>query len=170
MRKFIFFSLMCLTLGAIAQTTVYKTVNEDGTVTFSDTPTSGAQELTLTGSSTIESMPVTPLPAVQTQSTDQVNYRLNVLSPTQDATLRNNNGDIRIAARISPETQGTYLLDFGGQQYDSTSGVFTLNNIDRGTHSYKVLFTDNKGKVIASSEERTLHLHQASVMIRRNIN
>ena len=164
-------SLTGWAFSGAAQTQVYKTVNKDGPVTYSDTPTAGAEELELSGSSTIESVPVKPLPPLSSgQDNDGVNYRLNIMTPAPDATLRNNNGDIRIATRIEPQAQGNYLLDFGGQQYSSTSGVFNLENIDRGTHTYTVLFTDNKGKVIASSEQRTLHLHQASVMIRQSIN
>ncbi|MFC4700588.1 DUF4124 domain-containing protein [Glaciecola siphonariae] len=174
MRITILLALVFVMGVATAQTTIYKTVNEDGTVTFSDSPSPGAEKLEFSSpSTTIESAPVSPVnTAAQTQqqAQQQTNYRLSILSPSPGATVRNNSGDIRIASRIQPDTAGTYLLDFNGQQYSSQSGVFNLENIDRGEHAYKVLFTDGTGKVIASSEQQTLYLHQASILIRNSNN
>jgi hypothetical protein len=171
MRVLIFMLVLITAFGVTAQTKIYKVVNKDGTISFSDEPIAGGEEVQLSGNSTtIESVPVPLQPATPQEPPKQVNYRISILSPAPEATLRNNNGDIRIASRIEPKTTGTYLLDFGGQQQSSNTGVFSLENIDRGAHTYKVLFTDNKGKVIASSDERTLYLHQASVLIPNNNN
>lgn len=172
MRHAVLLIMICFTLAVFAEGKIYKIINADGTVSFSDTPSAGAQEVQLDGNMTTIQSAVTAPNRVNsaTQNRAEQNYTLSILSPAPDATVRDNDGNIRIAAKIQPQSPGMYLLNFAGQQYTSSSGVFTLVGVDRGAHTYNLTFSNNRGKVIASSEERTVYLHQASVLIRRNIN
>jgi hypothetical protein len=156
--------------GLSAQGKIYKIVNEDGTISFSDSPAPGAEEITLSPTTnTMQSM-LSASPSAPVQNKQAPKYQLSILSPAPDATVRNNTGKVNIAAQIEPQVRGTYELDFGGEIYTSITGAFNLENINRGSHSYQIKFTDNSGKVIASSESRTLHMHQASVLIRNSVN
>lgn len=170
MRAVLILMIVFFASAVHAENKIYKVVNADGTVSFSDTPAPGAEEVKLNASTT--SMQLVPLNN-QTNTAPtrpSTSFRLSILSPMPDATIRANNGDVRISAQIQPKTPGKYLLDFAGKQYTSDSGVFALKGIDRGAHTYSLKFTDNKGKVIASSDKRTLYLHQASVLIRNTNN
>lgn len=170
MRSIVVCILLVVACGLSAQDKIYKIVNKDGTISFSDSPAPGAEELTIsTIANTMQSMH-SAAPAAPAQPKQARQYQLTILSPEPDATVRNNTGKVNVAAQIDPQVRGTYELDFNGELYTSITGVFNLENINRGSHSYQVKFTDNSGKVIASSESRTLHMHQASVLIRNSVN
>ena len=172
MRGFIF-CLLCAAFiigDSYAQTKIYKIVHKDGTISFSDTPAPGAEEIVLEkNTNRMQSMLPNNIPT-PTPKKQAPEYNLSILSPGPDATVRNNNGLVNIASEITPQVRGIYQLDFGGERYTSSTGVFSLEGINRGSYTYSISFTDNSGKVIASSETRTLHLHQASVLIRNSVN
>lgn len=170
MRSLVLLLILFITLSVTAQGKIYKIVNKDGTVSFSDLPTPGAEEVALNSSSTtMQFVPVQAQP-VPIQTRPSPSFQLSILSPAADATIRDNNGNLKITAKIQPKAPGKYILDFAGQQHSSDSGVFTLKGINRGAHTYSLAFVNNTGKVIASSDERTLYLHQASVLIRNSNN
>lgn len=160
---------ICTSLGIQAQEqTIYKTVHKDGTITYSDQASPDAIEVTLNvNTNTMQSIAAAQI-TPQTQSQMQVkqkSYKLNILSPEIDATVRNNAGNLSIAASLEPSLAGFYQLHINSQTIDSSTGVFKLENMDRGTYQYQVKFIGNSGKVIASSELRSLHLHRASILI-----
>jgi hypothetical protein len=166
-----FFVIICIctSLGIKAQAQIiYKTVHKDGTITYSDQASPGAIEVTLNvNTNTMQSIAATQN-TPQTQSQIQVkqkSYKLNILSPEIDATVRNNAGNLSIAANLEPSLAGFYQLHINSQIIDSGTGVFKLENMDRGSYQYQVKFIGNSGKVIASSELRSLHLHRASILI-----
>lgn len=147
---------------------IYKTVHSDGTVSYSDQASEGAIEVNLnTNTTTIEALqtpsatPPPPSPAMK----KRMEYHVSVLSPSKDATIRNNLGEINIVAQLEPATGGFFELIINDSKYQSATGIFALSNMDRGSYQYLINFVDNSGKVIASSESRTLHLHKASVLI-----
>lgn len=144
---------------------IYKTVHADGSVSYSDQPSEGAVEIDIGGNALtiqgLKSPPITP-PKILKQTTD---YKLTILSPAKDATIRNNLGEINIAAQLEPSLAGTFELVINGTAYQSVTGIFRLSNMDRGSYQYLIHFIDNSGKVIASSQTSTLHLHKASVLI-----
>jgi hypothetical protein len=103
---------------------------------------------------------------VQAQVTQKKReYKLNIVSPQKDATIRNNMGQITISASLEPTLGGFFQLTINGQTIDSANGTFILENMSRGSYQYQVKFIGNSGKVIAFSDTRSLHLHRASVLI-----
>ncbi len=144
---------------------IYKTEHQDGSVTYSDVPSEGAIRIELdVNVTTIQSSPASaPIPVITTKSTTQLT--LTILSPENNATVRNNMGNIAIAASLEPIVGGTFHLHINDQIHQSATGVFTLSNMDRGAYQYHIKFINNSGKVIALSESRTLYLHRASAQI-----
>ena len=150
----------------INSVTVYKTVHKDGTVTYSDqaSPDAVAEELDVP-ISTIQSN-ARPAPSQpQMTSTPKVSYKVNILSPAPEATIRNNVGDLSIGAALEPKVAGFFQLHINGEIHESATGMFRLSNMNRGTYQYSVKFIDNTGKLIASSDVRNVYLHQASALI-----
>lgn len=162
-------ALLCcavFTTSHALQCTIYKTINKDGSITYSDQPSPGAIELSLdVNTSTMQSVQSTTLPKQMSTSKPQIAYTVNILSPAQDATIRNNMGNINIAASVEPKLGGFFQLSINEQIHESANGLFSLSQMDRGSYQYSVKFIDNSGKVIALSKARTLHLHKASSLI-----
>ena len=154
------------TAFAHADTVIYKKVNEDGTVTYSDTPFDGAEKVIIKAqSSVIPSTPVAPPPPPAPKpAVKPKKHKLSILSPENESTIRDNSGNFRIITKLEPSAAGIYTLDMNGVTYQSPNGVFDMKNMNRGEYNYKVTFADKSGKVIASTKSSTLFLQRASVL------
>lgn len=151
--------------GLFISKKIYKIVNEDGSITFSDTPVSGAEVLVISVPTSNISSNMSPKTIqIPPNQTEQVNYKLNVITPENDATIRNNLGTFTIATSIEPVATGLFQLNINGQIIESPSGTFQLQKMNRGAYQYTVKFIDTSGKIIASTQTRNLYLHQASVL------
>ena len=146
---------------------VYKITNDDGTVIYTDTPSAQSEEVTFNGitdnvTPSIPASPATPPVA----SSPAIRYTVSIVSPQPEATVRNNNGKVTIKAQAAPKPTGRFQLIFDGEPIQRNSaGIFALSGINRGAHPFSVALIDNKGKTLASSQQQTLYLHQASALI-----
>ncbi|MBQ4830709.1 DUF4124 domain-containing protein [Alteromonas sp. MMG017] len=153
-------------------TPVYKVKQADGTILYTDSPSPKSDTVEFDAKTqNVVSSPSAPKPTLaQTTKSKTKTYNVVIASPAPNATLRNNAGNFTIRANQPTSVKAPrYQLIFDGALLQSnTTGVFTLNGINRGEHQYKVELTDNKGKTLASSALQTLFLHQASALINSN--
>lgn len=177
-RQFLFTVVLFMPLVGSAQQdntsqtgTIYKVQREDGSIVYTDVPSENAQPLEFDEKTQnqVTAIP-TPTPAVPTRDKAKPSYKVTIASPAPEATIRNNMGNITIRATQPDSPRASrYRLVFDGQAIETNnSGLFQLKGVNRGAHQFKVELTDNKGKTLASSDEQTLFLHQASVFINRN--
>ena len=149
---------------------IYKVVNSDGTVTYTDQPVSQAEPMAF-DDKTLNVVNATKAPALPppapAPAKAKPQYRVAIVSPQPEATVRNNLGEVTISAKQTSTTRAPlYRLVFDGAPYKSnSSGTFKLEGIHRGAHTFKIELTDNTGKTLASSPTQTLYLHQASALI-----
>ncbi|GGI82523.1 DUF4124 domain-containing protein [Shewanella gelidii] len=166
------FLLACLAVvPIIAQATVYRWVDENGKVHYSDKPTSNAEIVTLK-ENTHNKVTVPKAIDYEKDVTAQeaevaVDYKLSIISPEQEATIRDNDGNVDIVATTQPKPpkSALYTLYMDGKLVGEAqhNAVFNLKNIDRGTHQFEVKMITQSGKVLASSSPRTVFLHRARV-------
>ncbi|ABS06431.1 DUF4124 domain-containing protein [Shewanella baltica] len=152
----------------LAQATVYKWVDKDGKVHYSDEPQPNAQIVELK-EKTLNQIAL-PLPKTDSNNANQaiesIQYQVNITSPAEEETVRDNNGDFDVVATITPELKSQYLmalkLDGTPVGQPQIGGTFKLKNIDRGEHTLVVDALTQNGKVFASSSPRKIFLHQAA--------
>ncbi|MGR3969415.1 DUF4124 domain-containing protein [Shewanella sp. 1180_01] len=152
----------------LAQATVYKWVDKDGKVHYSDEPQPNAQVVELK-EKTLNQIAL-PLPKTESNNANQaiesIQYQVNITSPAEEETVRDNNGDFDVVATITPELKSQYLmalkLDGNTIGQPQIGGTFKLKNIDRGEHTLVVDALTQNGKVFASSSPRKIFLHQAA--------
>ncbi|MBR9728097.1 DUF4124 domain-containing protein [Shewanella intestini] len=167
MRLIILITLLTLSFSSFAA--VYRWVDENGKVHYSDEPQSNASEMELNKNTqnTISINPPKLLNNNSNQTNSNINYSVAILSPSEEATIRSNTGTIKVSASISPRLpQGAfYTLLLNGQikVQPQASSMFTLSNVDRGEHTIVVNVVTQNGKVLASSSPRTIFLHRASL-------
>ena len=174
-----------LTIGALAMAlsssvpafaAIYRTVDEDGNVVFTDVPpkeTSKAVKLD-------NHNDYTP-PAAETASSNEratgwladeeenenaapTGYSAIAISyPGNDEAVRENAGNLTVTIESEPAldtNQGhsiEILLD--GEPAGSASGAsVALTNIDRGTHTLSANVVDRSGSVLGSSNTITFHM------------
>lgn len=165
LRLFLVLSL-CITPGYAQE--IYKVVNQDGSVTYTDKPVVNAEPVEL-GPDNRMSMP-TP-PPVQTATTNSKASKpkpvIEVVQPKPEATVRNNAGNMTIAANVSnADKQGKFKLYINDTLVkEQSNAVFHLQGINRGAHTFYITHIDNTGKTLASTSPQTFYLHQASRLI-----
>jgi len=151
--------------SALAQQ-IYRTVDEDGNVVFSDVPPSPSQQG--------EAVNVAPMntfsaPAIEasesSESTDSAEaiYRyLEITSPGNEESIRDNAGNVTITAAIEPRLRRSHrmvlVMDQNPTEIVAEGSEFVLRNVDRGTHTVSVRVLDRAGVVQVESEARTFHM------------
>ena len=159
-------------LTAAAADQIYRTVDADGNVVFTDVPPADStgepagKEVTLPPSNTYQPQ-VAPAPP-QPQSDEstasgaaEASYydQLAIVDPANDQTIRSNNGDVVIQAEVDPPLKSDHrlLLTFDGAPTDieAEDGVFQLNNVDRGTHTAAARIVDGNNEVVMESQPVT---------------
>jgi hypothetical protein len=162
--------LLCLSLGS-AQAEVYKSVNERGEVIYSDRPGKDAERLRMPDLPTYTPQPLRSY----TRSTDPerseppAGYdRFIISSPANDATIRNNVGNLEVTTLLQPalmvprEHTVQFYLDGVAQGVASDALTLSLENIDRGTHRLSASVLDADGKVLITTAPVTVHIKRAS--------
>lgn len=158
-------------LTLCANAAVYKRVDKQGNVYYSDKPVTGAEKIKLPPPGTYSSPQISPVPAPPTRTqrrlqSKQIATRFIIAAPRDQQTLRSAQGNIKIAINIQPALRKTnkirLLLD-GKSQGDFNSTTITLKEVDRGAHKIEALLIDSKNRVIANSNTVTVFFHRPRV-------
>lgn len=177
-KNSMFFRVLCLFIfygiGICHAETIYKVVQQDGTVLYTDQPVPGAIAIDLSSVNTSTMPRLATVPPDKRTSKDDNDsgpqYVVKVVSPTPEATIRDNTGQIAITATVSPNVpNGEFNLFLDNSKIASQNfGSFILDGINRGAHTFFISVTDNTGKTLASSEPQTFYMHQVSILTRPN--
>jgi hypothetical protein len=161
--------ILLLIFMATARAEIYKSIDADGEVVYSDRPSRGAEQV---------SMPT--LPSYTPQSPGAVGRSASAVvepqhyenftltSPVNEATIRNNLGTVEIETSLTPPLLSElghgiqFYLD--GMAYGAVtdSTTMTLGNVDRGTHQLSARVVDASGKVLLATSEITVFVKRAS--------
>ena len=138
--------LVLIGVAVAVNAAVYRWIDSDGTVTYSDRPQPGSERLKLTPLQTYSPAPVptdvAPAPKKSREVEDYEEFA--ILAPRNDATFRNNGGNIDVQLKLEPTLRGTHAV--GILLNDRTVGEpgstmsLTLSNLDRGTHRLPSVF------------------------------
>ncbi len=151
---------------------VYKWVDENGVVHFSDQPHENAQKVELKAPQTY-SAPKTPAgparparaPGPQPAAAYQ---RCAISEPAADQVFMNTS-TVTAGVTVQPAVRlgDTVIVTMDGQRIPGVppgGGGFTISPVDRGTHSIQMTVVDSSGKTVCSSAAVTFHVHQPSLL------
>jgi hypothetical protein len=148
---------------------VYTWIDESGNRMYSDVPRDGAELMKIK-----EGTNYTPpgqkskldysklMPKVVETGDSYSNF--SIISPSNDQTIRNNNGDFQVAIDVRPKLRKGHKIRLeidGKVAQNSMSSFMSLANIDRGTHTLVAYITGSGGKTIKTTAPVTIHLHRA---------
>jgi len=172
MNKVKFTLLAAILLSWITglQAAVYKTVDPEGNVFYTDKPAGNGKPVDLPPLSTIPP-PKYKLskPKAESGASGTGYTQLSIMSPTQDETLRDNTGAVPVSAGIEPPLNVAaghlfqYYLDGQKQGEPTTSTRIVVANVDRGTHNVSVAVINAEGKEVMRSNPVPFHLHRQSI-------
>ncbi len=169
MLKRILFLGLVVAVGAAHAGSIYKYTLSNGDVVYSDKPPPADQgeEVKL---EPLQSFSLPPAPPLEdsTEKEDEpetAGYEaFKVTTPTNDATIRDNGGNVRVSLSLSPGLRSGHSIEvmMDGQSIGSGKGTsVTLTDVDRGTHTVQAAVKDNQGKEIARSNSVIFHLKRA---------
>jgi hypothetical protein len=165
--------LLCLAALSV-QAGVYRTVDKDGNITYSDTPSPNSKRIyvppvqTISGPKPAATKDDAAKPAAPATSEPPkkkpkvVRYKLRIVSPEDGQTVRQNEGMVSVTVSIKPALQQGDLIQFslnGKPAGDPTaSATTTLPFVDRGAHSIGAKVVTASGITKATAKPVTLHL------------
>ena len=167
MPKLAVFLCLILAVGAAAPAgKIYKYTLSNGDVVYSDKAPLADQgeEVTL---EPLQGFRLPPPPPLEDSTANKavpepVGYQeFRVTSPSNDATIRNNGGNVSVSLSLTPGLRSGHSIEvmMDGQPIGSGSGTsITLTEVDRGTHTVQAAVKDSDGKEIARSNSVIFHL------------
>jgi len=169
MRKLIPLLLLLTALPAAAD--VYRWVDADGVVHYSDNPPS--PDAKPTALPKLQSFNPQALmngqslsgetPAAHPESSG---YRPQITSPAADETIRDNVTQITVSVAAPPPNRGDLLVYYiDGSRYGGPTAAtsMTIDNVERGTHSVAVAAVDRQGHEYSRSPTVTFYMKQPIV-------
>ena len=148
---------------------VYRSVDEDGNVIFTDRPSPDAEKIRVDKVQTISPPAVKDFEYTSPEKPAKEGYaKLEIISPQNDQTFTGGAGNVTINILIEPALdtkQGDHLvltMD-GEKQAESSSTSFSFTNLDRGTHTTKADIVNKGGKSLKSSATVTFYVIRPTV-------
>lgn len=145
-----------MVFSIVTAETVYKTVDEDGNVIFSDQPTQGAEQIELQELQTIKNPNTPRLPPADTSRPKPADYyqAISIISPAAEEGYRNNAGNLNVKLSLQPSLKPGHkiVIKLDGQEIASGSALSaSVDNVNRGTHSLSAAVVDSSGKSLIST-------------------
>jgi hypothetical protein len=174
--KYIVFAAVTLVWASGLSAAVYKSLDSQGNVVYTDEPSGDAKPVKLPPLSTVpapryksSSQPSSQSSADMEQSAAANYQQISIVSPTQDATLRDNTGAVPVNVVLEPELNSVaghryrYYLDGLAQGKPTESGQIIFDNLDRGSHSVEAAVVDSDGQELIRSSSVQFFLHRQSI-------
>ncbi len=178
-------SSSAIIFAGVAAAEFYKSVDEQGNIVYSDSPTPGAEQLDPPPISTVEGRPVVKEETTEGDATADeqagdepakkppTRYtKFTIVQPKNDDTIWDNTGAIPVSLQLEPplDTENGHSIwvyvDGSAVVRKSQSLVQPLSNIDRGTHKIRAEVRDEKRKTLKRTQNITVHLKRASAIPR----
>ena len=157
----------------IANAEIYQSTNSRGEVLFSDVKTANSKPVKLPINIKQPVLNSIDKPEISAQK-PQVKPKLQpvkIVSPTNNQTFHNNNGDINVGINQQADLfkeKGVVRLYLDGKFFEqiSSGNDIQIHNLDRGTHTLQVKAFSKHGKLLSKSAVIVIYLHKASILIK----
>jgi len=167
------FTLISIGCSLAFATTIYKWVDENGVVHYSDQPHLNAQKIQLQEAQTYKALPAAgpaasagapPSPTPQSSG-----YRgCAVVQPQDDQSFADIDSLTVVVETDPPLHVGDQIfVSYDGQPLNGKSATgsrFTISPVDRGTHTLQAVVRDSAGTVVCQAPGVTFNIHQPSIL------
>lgn len=164
------FTLLSVVCTVSLAATVYRWVNENGVVHYSDQPHQNAQKVELKAPQTYSAprtAPAAPAAADAANAKPDASYQsCAIASPANDQMFMNAfevTAGVSLQPGLRPGDRVIVTLD--GQRLPGvppSGGQFSISPVDRGTHTIQASVMDPDGQTVCQSPSVTFHVHQQS--------
>jgi hypothetical protein len=169
MRR-ILFTLISLGCSVALATIVYKWVDENGVIHYSDQPHPNAQKLQVQGVQTYSSSAAAvraPVEAEQSSASENPYKGCVIAQPLNQQTLQNAQSvSIRVQVEPLPRGGDRIFMTMDGQGLNGgqpTGMSFNVTPIDRGAHSVQAQIRDADDQVLCQTPTVTFYVQQPNL-------
>jgi hypothetical protein len=175
-----------LIVPVIAQADIYRMLDSDGHVIFTDKPLRGASKVSLPplqSYSSHSSEALTPplamnrggdrtgkniLPVPSSGSSDYY-QGVTIASPVDQATIQNTAGQLEVSLSMNPDLRAgdKVMLTIDDEpvgEAAESNVTFKLDGIPRGTHKLQAFIMGADTHILKNSDIVTVYIHQASAL------
>jgi hypothetical protein len=170
-KQVVFVAITLVWAGALSAA-VYKSVDAQGNVVYTDEPSADAKPVKLPPLSTVPAPRYrsSTQPSAELEQAAATSYeQISIVSPTQDETLRDNTGTVPVNVVLQPELNSAaghrfrYFLDGQAQGKPTESAQIGFENLDRGAHTLEAAVVDSAGQELIRSSSVQFFLHRQSI-------
>lgn len=166
-------ALLGLFIAAAATADVWRWVDDDGVVHFSDTPVEGAERIDVSEASRRTGARLfRPPPQIRAddeaapEAEEAFSYEsLTIASPAAEETLWNIEGTLNVSLDLTPGLQSGHQVRvyFNGEPRMVNSTSFTIDEVWRGVHNIQAEVLDETGKLMIRSQPNRFYVQQSTV-------
>jgi hypothetical protein len=158
-------ALASLILSSYATAEIYKTVDKNGRITYTDIPPANTNAKPVELKSLNTTPPPTAMPSGTGTTSENNNaqsdmdYQLHILAPANGTTLMPNERSISVSVGISSSLQNGDLLVYkldGNTLEKSAQLAATINEPPRGEHNITVEVVSKDGKILGQTNAVTV--------------
>jgi len=170
MRLFLLLAGLTLSLAAASQE-IYRWVDKDGIVHYSDQPDSpDAVLITVIEPNSYESEAATPATASSAGEPEEEPSvspyeSLSIVQPAPDQVFFGSDATVPVTAELQGTLRSDHSIVFfvnGNRRAAAGLGI-ELSNLERGTYFLRASILDRHGQPVITSQQTTFHVRQASI-------
>lgn len=164
MRKICTLFCLLLLCAPASTQTVYKTIDEDGNVTFTDAPKEESEEVDTTLRNIQPPPPYIPLQNETDAPQEEYNYQLTLTNPQDGQRFGPAQRLVSISTKLNRKLKKDHYIElfFGGEKVSGPSKVTSTSvqtNIKlRGEKVVQARVVDADGNVLAKSNTATIYV------------
>jgi hypothetical protein len=170
MRSLAFLLLAALLSPPAVSQEIYRWVDKNGVVHYSDQPGPGAERVTITGS-VVRPPSDDQTPALYQSDRGQepaaapAARSLSISSPANDESFFGSDASVSVALELDGELQPgqEVALFLDGRRVPTDGLSTTLTGVGRGTHFLRAAVLDESGSPVITSGQIAFHVRQASI-------
>jgi hypothetical protein len=171
MMRTLLFTLMSLACSLALAATVYKWVDENGVVHYSDQPHANAEKVHVAAPQTYKAgqydTAPTAAPAAPTANAGPAYQGCAIGQPSDGSEFANLdalNILVRTDPQLRPGDQVFIMMDGAPVNNGAATGpLFTLSPVERGSHTLQAVVRDAGGELLCQSPGVRFEVHQASI-------
>jgi uncharacterized protein DUF4124 len=164
--------LSATALADNGRTTVYKWVDAQGIVHYSDQPHPNAQKLEIQGAQTYSNLPASSAPSTtapdESQPSGPPYDSCTIVQPTDQQMLMNvynATAEVQVSPQLREGDEIRLFVD--GKQIPGSATSYTFPVV-RGQHSVQAVIQDSTGQIVCETSTVTFFVHQPSIQNPQN--
>ncbi len=163
--------MAALVFASIAGAVMYKGVDAEGKVVYSDRPFDDAEKFTPPPISVMdaEKVKVDEKPVEEKKPVEFKYISFDIISPANNQTIRNE-PDVAVLLEIKPglnteESHSIWMLVNGKPVVKNTQSLsLKIGRLDRGANELQAQIRDKNGKIVVRTRTTVVFVHQTSAL------